>query len=273
MMLRKKMKQLKNTLSNDWKDVQWVLTDVDDTLTWQGQLPPETLIALANLQQAGLKVVAVTGACAGWCDHIAQLWPVDAVIGENGAFIMEKQDGYLTLKSDSSMSIIAQNQAKLKGQVIEVLADYPDLNLTLDQSYRLCEVAIDIGQNRAPVAADIIAEIVSKLNNLGANATASSIHINSWYGEHSKQVTSLNFLQEKGLSKAEIVSQACYVGDSVNDQFMFATLPKSVGVANIKHYWDKLLHHPKFVMTEPGGYGFAQFTKQLLAIKVEGNIN
>jgi HAD superfamily hydrolase (TIGR01484 family) len=267
------MKQLKNTLTSDWKEVQWVLTDVDDTLTWHGQLPPETLIALTELRQAGLKVVAVTGACAGWCDHIAQLWPVDAVIGENGAFIMEKKDGYLTLNSDSSMSVIARKQAVLKEQVLDVLADYPDLNLTLDQSYRLCEVAIDIGQNRASVAPEIVEEVVSRLNELGAHATASSIHINSWYGEHSKKTTSLKFLQEKGLSLAEIESQACYVGDSMNDQFMFATLPKSVGVANIKSYWDKLLHHPEFVMTEPGGYGFAQFARQLLTIKAGETIN
>ncbi|PKG38011.1 HAD-IIB family hydrolase [Psychromonas sp. Urea-02u-13] len=264
---QKQQKQQKNTLTSDWKTVQWVLTDVDDTLTWQGKLPPETLIALADLQQAGIKVVAVTGACAGWCDHIAQLWPVDAVIGENGAFIMEKKEGYLTLTSDASMSSIKKNQAKLKAQVMDILADYPDLNLTLDQSYRLCEVAIDIGQNRESVAPDIIAQVVCKINKLGAHATASSIHINSWYGEHSKKITSLNFLQEKGLSKAEIISQTCYIGDSMNDQFMFAALPKSVGVANIKHYWDKLQHHPEFVMTEPGGYGFAQFAKQLLAIK------
>ena len=263
------MKQLKSTLSDDWKEVQWVLTDVDDTLTWRGQLPPETLIALSALRQAGLKVVAVTGACAGWCDHIAQLWPVDAVIGENGAFIMEKKGGYLSVNSDTPMPTIVKKQAKLKEQVIAILANYPSLNLTLDQSYRLCEVAIDIGQNRAPVSPAIIAEVVSKINTLGAHATASSIHINSWYGDHSKKVTSLKFLQEKGLSNAEILSQACYVGDSLNDQFMFATLPKSVGVANIKNYWDKLQHHPEFVMTEPGGYGFAQFTKQLLAIKAE----
>ncbi len=261
------MKQLKNTLTKDWKEVQWVLTDVDDTLTWHGQLPPETLIALAALQQAGLKVVAVTGACAGWCDHIAQLWPVDAVIGENGAFIMEKEAGNLTLKSGLPLQQIAQNQATLKEQITTILVDYPDLGLTLDQSYRLCEVAIDIGQNRVPVATPIIEEVVSKIKALGANATASSIHINSWYGEHSKKATSFQFLQEKGLSTSEILAQACYVGDSLNDQFMFAALPKSVGVANIKNYWERLLHHPEFIMTEPGGYGFAEFTKQLLAIK------
>jgi len=261
------MKHYKNTLTNEWKAVQWVLTDVDDTLTWHGKLPPETLIALANLQRAGLKVVAVTGACAGWCDHIAQLWPVDAVIGENGAFIMEKKEGYLTVISNISLQNIADNQAALKQQVISILADYPDLNLTLDQSYRLCEVAIDIGQNRAPVTASIIEEVVAKIKQLGANATASSIHINSWYGEHSKKATSFQFLQQKGLSISDITTQACYVGDSLNDQFMFAALPKSVGVANIKNYWEQLLYYPAFIMTQPGGYGFAEFTEQLLVIK------
>ena len=261
------MKLPKSTLTNDWQEVQWVLTDVDDTLTWNGQLPPETLMALSALQQAGLKVVAVTGACAGWCDHIAQLWPVDAVIGENGAFIMEKEEGYLTLRSGAPMSTIVDNQAKLKQQVVELLLAYPDLNLTLDQSYRLCEVAIDIGQNRKPVSPEIIAEVISKIKQLGASATASSIHINSWYGDHSKKATSLALLHEKGLSESQITSQACYVGDSLNDEFMFAVLPKSVGVANVKKYWDKLQHHPEFVMAESGGYGFAEFVKQLLAIK------
>jgi len=263
------MKPLKDTLTSDWNEVKWVLTDVDDTLTWHGQLPPETLIALAELQQAGLKVVAVTGACAGWCDHIAQLWPVDAVIGENGAFIMEKKAGNLTLKSGVPLPIIAQNQATLKEQIAAILADYPELNFTLDQSYRLCEVAIDIGQNCDPVAAPIIEEIVAKIKQLGANATASSIHINSWYGEHSKKATSFSFLQEKGLSISEILSQACYVGDSLNDQFMFAALPKSVGVANIKNYWSQLQFHPKVVMSKSGGHGFAEFTQQLLAIKAD----
>jgi len=261
------MKALKNTLTDDWNEVQWVLTDVDDTLTWHGQLPPETLIALAELQQSGIKVVAVTGACAGWCDHIAQLWPVDAVIGENGAFIMQKEKGYLTINSELSLSKIAQNQSTLKQQVTDILGDYPDLGLTLDQSYRLCEVAIDIGQNRAPVATSIIEEVVSKIKSLGANATASSIHINCWYGEHSKKATSFDFLQKQGLSNTEIMTRVCYVGDSLNDQFMFAALPKSVGVANIKNYWEQLLHHPEFIMSNPGGYGFAEFAKQLLSIK------
>jgi hypothetical protein len=57
------------------------------------------------------------------------------------------------------------------------------------------------------------------------------------------------------------------VGNSLNDQYMFTTLPKGVGVANISHYWDKLVSPPPIVMTKPGGYGFAEFAQQLLEIK------
>ena len=261
------MNSVTNDLDQNWKNIDWVLTDVDDTLTWQGQLPPETLVALKALKDAGKKVVAVTGACAGWCDHIAQLWPVDAVLGENGAFIMEKQNGYLTLRSQTPLEDVRAEQQRLKAEVLDILNDYPNLSLTLDQSYRLCEVAIDIGQNRPRVDDVTIEEIVSKIHALGAHATASSIHINAWYGEHSKRATSTAFLKEKGLSDEEILQHACYVGDSMNDQFMFEALPFSVGVANIEHYWAKLSHHPVVVMQKPGGYGFAEFTDKLLALK------
>jgi hypothetical protein len=48
---------------------------------------------------------------------------------------------------------------------------------------------------------------------------------------------------------------------------MFEALANSVGVANIQHYWQRLEHHPVVVMTQPGGYGFAEFTDKLLALK------
>ncbi|MFA0709819.1 HAD-IIB family hydrolase [Vibrio splendidus] len=258
---------MEHQLGNDWQHINWVLTDVDDTLTWQGSLPPETLIALQKLRDNGIKVVAVTGACAGWCDHIAQLWPVDAVLGENGAFLLEKQDGALQLSSETPLEQVRQNQAKLKQEVEAILLSYPDLSLTLDQSYRLCEVAIDIGQNRKPVDPETVQAVLERIHALGAHATASSIHINAWYGEHSKKNAVHRFLTDKGLSLEKIHNQACYVGDSMNDQQMFESLPLTVGVANIKHYWDKLDHHPSKVMSQPGGYGFAEFVDALLAVK------
>ncbi len=261
------MESVQRQLTNEWKDIKWVLTDVDDTLTCDGMLPPETLVALTQLRENGIKVIAVTGACAGWCDHIAQLWPVDAVLGENGAFTLQKEDGQLQISSFVSLDAMREQQAELKKQVEEILSEYRDLELTLDQAYRLCEVAIDIGQNRPKVDDDIIHEVVEKIHALGAHATASSIHINAWYGEHSKKVSSLAFLTKQGLTAAEMQKHACYIGDSMNDQAMFATLTHSVGVANIFNYWNKLSAFPTVVMNKPGGYGFAEFTQQLLALK------
>ncbi|MGX9419078.1 HAD family hydrolase [Vibrio sp. WJH972] len=257
-------------LPSEWESISWVLTDVDDTLTWQGKLPPETLIALNQLQQNGIKVIAVTGACAGWCDHIAQLWPVDAVIGENGAFVLEKENGFLALKADFSREVLKQQQIKLETQVLDILKAYPNLNLTLDQSYRLCEVAIDIGQNRPKVDSITVGTVVEKIQALGAHATASSIHINAWYGNHSKITTSLHFLKAKGLSDSDIQEQCCYVGDSLNDEQMFATLSKSVGVANLTRYWEQLTAFPTVITQNSGGYGFAEFTDNLLQLKGKG---
>src|SRR5882762_5704291 len=64
----------------------FVLLDIDDTLTTGGRLTAAAYRALEDLSRRGLRVIPVTGRPAGWCDLIARLWPVDAVIGENGAF-------------------------------------------------------------------------------------------------------------------------------------------------------------------------------------------
>src|SRR5579862_4027608 len=66
--------------------IRVVLTDIDDTLTTDGKLTSQPFAALERLHDAGRIVVPVTGRPAGWCDHIARMWPVDAVVGENGAF-------------------------------------------------------------------------------------------------------------------------------------------------------------------------------------------
>src|SRR5579871_3927279 len=73
--------------------VRGVLTDIDETVSTDGRLTAEAYGALEALKQAGLRVIPVTGRPAGWCDHIARFWPVDAVVGENGAFWMWRDAG------------------------------------------------------------------------------------------------------------------------------------------------------------------------------------
>src|SRR5258708_38763916 len=70
----------------DARGVKALLFDIADTLTTEGKLTAQAYDALERLQRAGKIMVPVTGRPAGWCDHIARMWPVDAVVGENGAF-------------------------------------------------------------------------------------------------------------------------------------------------------------------------------------------
>lgn len=260
-------KSMEPPLPEAWAQVRWVLTDVDDTLTLHGRLPPESLIALDRLRSAGLKVVAVTGACAGWCDHIAQAWPLDAVIGENGAFIMHRAEGRLRIETALPLEEMRAAQAALRARIALILQDHPDLDFSLDQAYRLCEVAIDIGQHRPRIAPDRIETLLNAVRATGAQATASSIHINAWQGEHSKRNTALAWLARHGIDAHAARRMACCIGDSPNDQGLFEVLPLSAGVANIKAHWGRLTHKPSLVMTQEGGLGFAQFAQSLLACK------
>ena len=72
--------------------IGYVLTDIDDTLTNSGRLPAVAFTALERLRKAGIKTIPITGRPAGWCDHIARMWPVDGLVGENGAFYFRYDD-------------------------------------------------------------------------------------------------------------------------------------------------------------------------------------
>jgi hydroxymethylpyrimidine pyrophosphatase-like HAD family hydrolase len=84
------MRPIRQADSAEFRGVRFVLTDMDDTLTYQGRLQAETYGALERLQEAGVKVIPVTAAPAGWCDQMARMWPVDGVIGENGGFFFQR---------------------------------------------------------------------------------------------------------------------------------------------------------------------------------------
>src|ERR1700722_6567074 len=78
------MKDLALAPRSVFASVRFVLTDMDETLPCRGRLSARTYEALERLQRAGVKVIPVTAAPAGWCDQMARMWPVDGVIGENG---------------------------------------------------------------------------------------------------------------------------------------------------------------------------------------------
>src|ERR1700694_7361 len=72
--------------------IRGVLADIDDTISTGGRVTAEAYAAMERLRRAGLLLIPITGRPAGWCDHIARVWPVDAVVGENGALYMIHDD-------------------------------------------------------------------------------------------------------------------------------------------------------------------------------------
>ena len=57
-----------------------IFTDIDDTLTTEGVITDDALDALAQLKDAGLHVIAITGRPVGWSIPFARSWPVDAIV-------------------------------------------------------------------------------------------------------------------------------------------------------------------------------------------------
>ena len=249
--------------------IKYILTDIDDTLTWQSNLPASVLQALLALQQAGYHIIPVTGGCAGWSDLIARLWPVSGVITEGGAcFLHKDQQGRLQYDYWGDEQQMQANKRILLDQVNAVLSDFPKLRLAQDQAYRLTDVAVDYAQDIIPSEPQQRDALLSRLQSMGVQAKASSIHVNIWQGDYDKYAMAQRVLtQHFGLSLQQMRQQVLFIGDAPNDESMFEHFPISVGVANIQQHLSQMHYQPSYITQAFGGYGFAELAEQLLRHK------
>lgn len=261
------MRPLSEMAPEQLRGIKAVLTDIDDTITTDGKLPALAYVALEMLHAAGIVVVPVTGRPAGWCDMIARFWPVDGVVGENGAFsfrYLEKEKRMLRIYAQEEATRMV-NKAKLWDIARRVLKEIPGAAIAADQAYREIDVAIDFAEDVKPLPLDAVQKIVAAFEAEGATAKISSIHVNAWFGAHDKLSMALKFLEEAcGIARGEAKSVVAYCGDSPNDAPMFGYFPLSIGVANVKRFADRLEHLPSYVTAKEGGAGFASFASRLL---------
>ena len=247
--------------------LRYLLTDIDDTITNNGRIPACAFTAMERLQQAGLRVVPITGRPAGWCDHIARMWPVDGVVGENGAFYFyyDEEKKRMVRRYFRTAEERAKDKKKLAVIEKEVLARVPGCRVSADQAYREADLAMDFCEDVPPLDQDAIDTIVSIFEAHGAVAKISSIHVNGWFGDYDKlSMTSLFFREVFHVDLDTVREQVIFSGDSPNDEPMFEFFPKSVGVANILAFADRLTHQPAWVTQKEGGLGFAQMAALLL---------
>ena len=248
-------------------EVKIILTDIDDTLTTEGRLKSNAYTALENLSNSGFIVIPVTGRCAGWCDHIARMWPVNGVVGENGAFFFsydhqskKMQQTYCQTPKERKENHLALHEIKKT-----ILKNVSGSALASDQDYRHTDLAIDFAEDVATLSSNKIKEIVTIAENAGAIAKVSSIHVNCWIGSHNKLSTSLTTLDQVfGVSNSNIQNEVLFIGDSPNDSMMFDYFNKSVGVANVMDFIKELDKPPKYITLNHSGEGFVELADSLL---------
>lgn len=248
-----------------------VLCDIDGTITTAGRLTAAAYGALERLQDAGLWVIPVTGRPAGWCDLIARFWPVAAVVGENGAlyFRYDHEQRRMIRGFARTEAERAHDRERLRLIGEEVLRAVPGARIAADQSYRDTDLAIDWCEDVPALPPAEVQRIVALLSAHGLTVKVSSIHVNAWFGRHDKLAMTRRLAQEQfGIDLDAARERFAFIGDSPNDEPMFAYFPLSFAVANIAPFVDSLVHRPAHVIDEAAeGDGFALFAERVLAAR------
>ena len=242
-------------------------TDIDDTLTTDGMIPAASFQALWDLAEAGIRVVAVTGRPAGWCDHIARMWPVAGVVGENGAFTYAYDRARKQMRrrlSDAGLGDPARREA-LQAVARRVLNEVPGTALASDQAFRMSDIAIDYREDVPPLPPESLDEVCRILREEGVQFKVSSIHVNFWQGRFDKMTGVRGFLaEEEGVAFDSIAEQALFIGDSPNDEPLFQAFHHSVAVGNLRRFLDRLSSLPEYITESDSAAGFCEAAAEIL---------
>lgn len=261
------MKPIEQLPPEKAQDLKAVFFDIDDTFSLHSKILPRAYQALWDLKDAGIRLVPITGRPAGWCDHIARMWPVDAVVGENGAFYFwcDPKDGkFCSFYNDSD-----EDRKKKRSRLVkikdEILQAVPGAGIASDQNFREADLAIDFCEDVDPLPREQIDRICDIFEKHGATFKVSSIHVNGWFGNYSKiEMTKTMASQLWGLNLDDEKQRYIFCGDSPNDEPMFEYFPNSVGVQNVTQFEDRLKAKPAYVTPGEGGIGFAQVAGHIL---------
>ena len=244
--------------------IRFVLTDVDDTLTDGPRLPAAALAALERLDDAGLTVIPVTAAPAGWCDLMCRMWPVAAVIGENGGLCLrhDRATHRTERRPWASNDECRRDRRRLAELGARIRTLEPRAEQAADQRYRETTLAF---RNPGPLVAEAI---VRRLAEAGARTVVNSLWVLGWFADFDKLSMTRRMLRELFAIDLERQRNAfIYVGDSVNDEAMFGFFPNSVGVAGVTRFADQMTSLPGWVTQGGGGAGFVEVADALIAAR------
>jgi len=245
-----------------------VFTDIDDTLTHEGAITPDALLALGALKASGLAVVAITGRPVGWSMPFAGTWPVDAIVAENGAVaLLPAANKKIEKIYRQDAATRAANFVRMQSVLARIEREVPGAARATDSPGRETDIAIDHSEF-VQLDDATVARVVALMRGEGMHATVSSIHINGWYGDNDKLEGARWITRELwGRTLDDEMDRWAYVGDSTNDQLMFRSFAHSIGVANVARFVPQLEHLPRYVTQAERGTGFAEAARAVLSAR------
>jgi HAD superfamily hydrolase (TIGR01484 family) len=249
--------------TNQFRNVRFVLTDMDETLTYKGRLTAAAYDALERLQASGVQVIPVTAAPAGWCDQMARMWPVDGVIGENGGLFFRRipEEHGLERHFWHPEAELESIRERLTCIGRDVCTSISAAKFAEDQPFRLTSVAL-----RQLAGMEDRSAIARALQKAGASVTINNLWILGWLGDYDKLVMSRRILSACYNCDIDLDRDAvAYVGDSTNDAPMFDFFNHTFGVSTVRDYLAEIPTPPNWITKGPGGAGFVEVANAIIA--------
>jgi HAD superfamily hydrolase (TIGR01484 family) len=241
----------------DLSDIRLIASDVDGTLTQNGKFSSDFISTLLDLQSAGIKVLLVTGRSAGWVSALVNYLPVAGTIAENGGLFLQPNGQQNLL---SSIPNVSRHRILLENTFHHIKQLFPNLQASTDNQFRITDWTFDVDD----LSTDDIQAISTQCDLMGWSFTYSNVqcHIKP---PHQDKATGLDIVLKNHFPELNS-QQVLTVGDSPNDEAMFNTakFSVSVGVANIRHYQDKIMHLPQYVTYASEFAGFQELAQLLL---------
>jgi HAD superfamily hydrolase (TIGR01484 family) len=246
--------------------VRALFSDIDGTLTSDGRIEGATYVALEKLGDSGIPVVLVTGRPAGWGQAFMTVAPVAAVVAENGGLTFVREGRRLRKLYGVPPATLPEWRRRMNQLANDVQREVPGARLSADSKYREVDLAFDWNEE-ATLTRDQAEQVVALCRKAGFSATRSSVHVNFGPPHFDKLSACISVIRTVLGGDGNDLEPYVFVGDALNDAPMFGGFPRSVGVANVKAWWDELEHKPRYLTERAEGAGLRELVDHLLTLR------
>jgi HAD superfamily hydrolase (TIGR01484 family) len=246
--------------------IRALFSDVDGTMTTGDRIEAATYAALERLGDVGVPVIMVTGRPAGFGHAFMKMTPVLACVSENGGVTFVREGRRVHKVYGVPAASLPEWRRRMNDIAVDVMSKVPGARLSSDSRYREVDLAIDWNEEVSLPKEDA-ETCVELIRKAGLSAVRSSVHVNFGPPSFDKLSACLDVVRKVLGGDTNDLSPYVYVGDALNDAPMFGGFPTSVGVANIKAWWDELAFRPSFLAERPEGSGLREVVEHLLSLR------